>query len=516
MPTIPKTIALIILDGWGYHHEIAHNPIRKVKTPTFDRLLLDHPSTLLEASGKSVGLPEGQVGNSEVGHLHIGSGRKVPQNFTRINTAIDSGDFFKNPVLIAAIKKARINHKAVHILGLSSPGGVHSHIQHITAMIKMVDQQGVTQNYLHAFLDGRDTPPRSALAYLNIIDALYKNLGHGKIASLIGRYYAMDRDYRFERTQQSYDLLTKGQAAYRADNLEGALSIAYQRGENDEFVSATTLHSASEMPVTVNDGDVVVFMNFRADRARQLSLALTDPNFSGFKRDIKPMLASFVSLTCFAKNLAANVAYPPIQLTNTLGECLSKQRYRQLRIAETEKYAHVTYFLNGGIEKPFDREDRILIPSPKVATYDLQPEMSATEVTDKLCSAIESGIYHVIVCNYANLDMLGHTGIERAAGVAIEVIDHCLNRVMESLNVVGGEALITADHGNVECMYDTENKQPHTAHTNNPVPFIYVGRSVKFNTTLDGALDDVAPTLLYLLGLRKPVDMTGNSLLVLV
>lgn len=509
---IPKPILLIILDGWGYRAESEHNPIQRVNTPTFDDLMQHYPHTLLQASGEAVNLPPGQIGNSEVGHLHIGSGRKVPQDLTRIDKAIASGEFYNNSVLLAAIEQAKRTNHATHILGLLSPGGVHSHEKQIMAMIKMIAKHDIKKNYLHAFLDGRDVPPKSALASLQRINKLYKSLPGGKIISIVGRYYAMDRDKRWSRTEQAYNLLTQGKCEFHAANAEQALSLAYEREETDEFVRPTSIHEKNESPIAIKDGDVVIFMNFRADRARQLTRALTEKNFNEFTREVVPQLQKFVTLTIYAKEIPADVAYPPLQLFNTLGEYLSQHHFKQLHIAETEKYAHVTYFLNGGRESPFPGEDRILIPSPKIATYDLQPEMSAIEITNQLVNVIKNKRYDAIMCNYANPDMVGHTGVEKAANQAVLVIDECIYRVIESLKQVGGEVLITADHGNIEQMYDKKTQQPHTAHTINPVPLIYVGRKSKFIIE-DGALDDVAPTFLYLMGLEKPKEMTGRNLL---
>lgn len=512
MNRLPKPIVLIILDGWGHRDSREHNPLKTVSTPTFDHLFAHYPHTLLQASGTAVGLPDNQMGNSEVGHLHIGSGRKVPQDLTRIRQDIQSGAFKQNAVLLQAIKTAKEKNSAVHILGLVSPGGVHSHENQIRAAIEMVGEAGITKNYLHAILDGRDTPPQSAKVSLEKFIALYQTLPGGQIASIVGRYYAMDRDRRFERTQQAYELITEGRAAFHASNPLEALQLAYDRKETDEFVKPTCIHSQKQAPIYIQDNDVVIFMNFRADRARQLSHALTDQSFKSFPRNKNPHLSAFITLTQYAKDISAQVAYPTPKLHNTLGEFLANQNYKQLRIAETEKYAHVTYFLNGGIETPFPHEDRILIPSPKVATYDLQPQMSAYELTEQLVSTIEGGHYDVILCNFANPDMVGHTGVYAAAEKAISVIDSCIARILEALQKVGGEALITADHGNIETMYDEKTGQPHTAHTSNLVPLIYVGRPAQFCIE-DGALDDIAPTLLALMNLTPPTDMTGRCLL---
>jgi len=507
-----RPFALIILDGWGYREDCEYNPICTVTTPTFDYLDQQYPPLLVAASGNAVGLPDGQMGNSEVGHFHIGAGRKVPQDLTRINNAIANGEFYKNSVLLDAIQHAKNQKKAIHILGLLSPGGVHSMESHIMAMIKMVHDQGVTQNYFHAILDGRDTPPKSAAASITRIENLYESLGDGKIASVIGRYYAMDRDKRWERTQIAYDLLTQGIADFHTNSASVGLQHAYQQGETDEFVKPISIHDEGEKPIIIGDGDVVIFMNYRADRARQLSYAFTLEDFNGFTRNVFPNLSMYVTLTEYDKKIPAKVAYSPLKLENTIGEFIAKQGLRQLRIAETEKYAHVTYFINGGREAAFPGEDRILVPSPKVATYDLQPEMSANELTDKLVEAITSETYDLIICNYANPDMVGHTGIKSAADEAVAVIDHCIKRVLEALQKVGGEAIITADHGNIECMYDDAHHQPHTAHTTNLVPLYYFGRKAEF-TTKTAALDDIAPTILYLMGLNIPSEMTGKVIL---
>lgn len=509
-----KPMVLIILDGFGENKEALHNAIKLANTPTWDDLMAHYPHISLEASGKIVGLPNGQMGNSEVGHLHIGSGRKVPQDLTRINIAIANGDFYKNPVLINAIGKAKTNNKTVHIIGLLSPGGVHSHNNQIAAMIELVRRQGVKKNYLHAILDGRDTPPKSALESIEKVQNQYAKYGHGKIASLVGRYYAMDRDKRWDRTEKAYNLLTQGIAKYHSLTAKEALALAYAHDETDEFVEPTSIHCENEIPIKIQDGDIVIFMNFRADRARQLTHALIDKDFIAFKRDIIPNLACLVTLTAYTKDIDTAVAFPPLNLKNTLGEYLSMLGYRQLRIAETEKYAHVTYFLNGGKERPFPGEDRLLIPSPKVTTYDLKPEMSAVELTDKLVEIIKNKDYDFIVCNFANPDMVGHTGNEVATKTAIQTVDYSLKRIITALQSIGGEALITADHGNAEKMFDEKANQPHTTHTSNPVPLMYVGRKAKFQKGI-GALDDVAPVLLYLMGLEKPHEMTGCNLITL-
>lgn len=511
MSPMHTPLVLIILDGWGYKDQSQYNAIVSADTPVWNQLWQNYPHTLVEASGLAVGLPDGQMGNSEVGHLHMGAGRLVMQDLTRIDLAIKNTDFFKNPILKEAINSIVNNKRALHIFGLLSQGGVHSHQRHIEAILEMAAQLGVEHLYLHAFLDGRDTPPRSAEPSLLAIEQLFNKLNKGKIASIVGRYYAMDRDLRWERTQKAYDMLTLAKASFQAPDALSALQMAYARGETDEFVQPTCIHSSQDPPIVINDGDAVIFMNFRADRARQLTRAFTEPQFSGFHRQKCPKLDQFVTLTEYAADINARIAFSPISMRNTLGEYVSRLGLKQLRLAETEKYAHVTFFFNCGIEKPYEGEERQLIASPKVATYDLQPQMSAFEVTQELVKAIKKRQYQLIIVNYANPDMLGHTGCFDATVIACEVIDNCLNCVLETLAEVGGEAIITADHGNAECMYDPKTQQPHTAHTTNLVPVIYVGREAKV-TTDKGVLYDIAPTLLYLLGLDIPKEMTGKPL----
>lgn len=506
-----KPIVLIILDGWGYQESPQYNAISAAKKPVWDKLWQNCPHTLINGSGEAVGLPDNQMGNSEVGHLNIGAGRVVYQDFTRIEKSIAHGDFFTNPVLVHAVKNAVATDKAVHIMGLLSPGGVHSHEQQIFAMLQCAKQQGAQRVYVHAFLDGRDTPPQSALTSLQALENKCIELGCGQIASIIGRYYAMDRDKRWERIQLAYDLLTTGISKYHASSAAEGLANAYARGETDEFVKPTAIHTATHSSAFINDGDVVVFMNFRADRARQLTRAFTDPQFKDFNRQKWPQLAEFVTLTQYATDIKASVAFPPEQLTHVLGAYIAERGFKQLRIAETEKYAHVTFFFNGGIEKPYPGEERILIPSAKVATYDLQPQMSAPELTESLVAAICSQQYALIVCNYANPDMVGHTGDFNATVKAIETIDQSLGRIIEALRESHTEALITSDHGNAECMFDEKTQQPHTAHTCAPVPCIYIGRPAKVAPVV-GTLSDIAPTILYLMGLPQPQEMTGHRL----
>ena len=498
---------LIILDGYGYREACDHNAICLARKPHWNFFWQTCPHTTIDASEKSVGLPAAQMGNSEVGHLNIGAGRVVYQDYTRIEAAIESREFFANPVLNEAVATARNNRAALHILGLLSPGGVHSHESQIAALVEMAATAGVTNACVHAFLDGRDTPPRSAASSLKLLQRRCAELGTGRIASIVGRYYAMDRDQRWERVQPAYELLTEGKAPYQAADAGAALEQAYARGENDEFVKPTVIAPAAAM----NDGDAVVFMNFRADRARQMTRALTDPGFSGFVRARPPKFGYYCTLTRYGEEFKLPAAFPPQNVSNVFGEYISRQGLRQLRIAETEKYAHVTYFFNGGVEKPYPGEERVLVPSPKVATYDLKPEMSAYELTDKLVAAIAGRRYHAIICNYANGDMVGHTGNLAAATRAIEVLDECLGRVIEAMRNNGGEVLITADHGNAETMLDETSHQPHTAHTLNVVPLLYIGR--KANVRAGGALQDVAPTLLRIMGLAQPPEMTGKPLL---
>lgn len=508
MHATPKPLVLVILDGFGHSDSPDYNAIYSANTPVYDRLREQYTHSLISGSGMDVGLPDGQMGNSEVGHMNLGAGRVVYQDFTRITKSIQDGDFFTNPALTTAVDQAVAKGKAVHILGLLSDGGVHSHQDHLIAMIELAAQRGAEKIYLHAFLDGRDTPPRSAQPSIEAIEAACTKLGKGRIASLIGRYFAMDRDNRWDRIEQAWKLLADSQGIYTAPNATQALAESYARDESDEFVKATRIGE----PAPMEDGDSVIFMNFRADRARELSHVFLDKDFSGFARERLPQLSQFVMLTQYAADLPAPSAFAPTALVNVLGEYLANQGKTQLRIAETEKYAHVTFFFSGGREQPFVGEERILIPSPNVATYDLQPQMSAPQVTDHIVEAIEQQRYDVIVVNYANGDMVGHTGVFSAAVAAVECLDHCLGRIVAALDTVGGEALITADHGNVEQMEDTSTGQAHTAHTCEPVPFIYIGqRTVEMRD--DGVLADVAPTMLTLMGLPIPPEMTGRSII---
>ena len=511
MSTAKKPLALIIMDGWGYSTKKEFNAVAGAKTPNLDALCAKHAHTLISASGMDVGLPDGQMGNSEVGHVNIGAGRIVYQELTRVTKEIRDGEFFTNAALCKAVDAAVAQGKAVHIMGLMSPGGVHSHEDHIMGMIELAAQRGAEQIYFHAFLDGRDVAPRCAQDSINRFDALFAKLGKGRIASMIGRYYAMDRDNRWDRVQEAYELITEGKSAFAPyADATAALAAAYAREENDEFVKASVIGSEAAV---LNDGDAMIFMNFRADRAREITRSFVDADFTGFARAKQPKLADFVMLTEYAADIKTSCAYPPSTLTNTLGEWLANHDKTQLRISETEKYAHVTFFFNGGEETSFPGEDREIVASPKVATYDLQPEMSSEELTDKLVAAIKSGKYDVIICNYPNGDMVGHTGIFDAAVKACEAVDTAVGRIVEALKEVGGECLITADHGNAEQMMNEETGQAHTAHTSLPVPLIYVGREAQ--PVEGGKLSDLAPTMLTLMGMDVPPEMTGKPLMIL-
>lgn len=507
---IPKV--LLILDGYGVESTVS-SAIDVARTPIWDALLENNPNSRIATSGMAVGLPEGQMGNSEVGHMNIGAGRTVYQNLTRITKAINDGDFFQNQVLTSAMDKAIEQGKAIHLMGLLSPGGVHSHEDHIFALVRMAKERGAERIFLHAILDGRDMPPRSAEPSLQKAQDLFDELGCGGVATVTGRYYAMDRDNRWDRVQLAYDAMTLGHAPCKAASAVEALSSAYERDENDEFVQATVIESDGSPVGVIADGDAIICANFRPDRAREITRCFVEKDsFAGFERTAQPSIVDYVMMTEYAADIPANCAYPPEKISNDLGEFLSSQGKTQLRISETEKYAHVTFFFNGGQEEVYEGEDRILVPSPKVATYDLQPEMSAPELTENLVGAIKSGKYDLIVCNYPNGDMVGHTGVFEAAVSAVETVDQCLEQVLAASQEVGAEVLITADHGNVEMMKDPKTGQPHTSHTTFPVALIYDGPrkgSLKLN---DGALKDLAPTLLTLMGLEQPVEMTGSNL----
>ena len=499
-------LLLMILDGWGYREERESNAIALAETPCWDEMWNNDPHTLIDTSGEAVGLPEGQMGNSEVGHMNIGAGRTVYQDFTRITRAVKEGNFDENPQLCAAVDAARDHGGTVHIMGLLSPGGVHSHDDHFIATVEMAAKRGAGSITVHGFLDGRDTPPRSAEPSITRMQHLLDRLPEATFGSISGRYYAMDRDKRWNRVERAYRAIAKAESDLRQPTAAAALQAAYARDENDEFVQPTVVGDASG----VKDGDSIIFVNFRADRARELTMAFVNDPFEGFTRR-KIELSDFVCMTEYMAGLPVSVAFPPMTLPRLLGEELATAGLRQLRIAETEKYAHVTFFFNGGDETPFPGEDRILIPSPDVATYDLKPEMSAPELTDKLVESIQSGDYDVIICNVANPDMVGHTGKLDAAISAVKAVDQLLARVREASDQAGGELLITADHGNIELMADPVSGQNHTAHTTNKVPFLYHGRKATMKS--GGSLRDIGPTMLFLLGLPQPEEMTGQSLL---
>jgi len=507
-----RPLVLMILDGWGIDERAEGNAILNARTPNFDRFMRQYPNTMLGASGLDVGLPEGQMGNSEVGHLNLGAGRIVYQEFTRISQDIKTGKFFENEKLLEAVRRARDAGKALHLMGLLSDGGVHSHIEHLIALLELCRREGMERVYVHAFLDGRDVPPANAAIYIERLEGELARLGFGKIATIAGRYYAMDRDRRWERTKKAYDAIVLGEGLTAKSAME-ALEEAYKRGETDEFVVPTVVLDASGKPVTtVEEGDSIIFFNFRPDRARQLTYAFCQEDFQGFERKKGFFPVHYVCMTQYdAKLENVHIAYEPLSMKNIFAEVVSGLGLKQLRIAETEKYAHVTFFFNGGVEKPYPGEDRILIPSPKVATYDLKPEMSAYEVTDTVLKKLEEDLYDVIIMNYANPDMVGHTGVYEAAVKAIEAVDECMGRVVDAVIKKNGTVLVTADHGNAEKMIDYETGEPHTAHTTNPVPFILISdRKYKLRP---GKLADVAPTMLKLLGIEKPEEMTGQPLI---
>lgn len=519
---VNKPLCLIILDGWGINRSKKGNAILLAKTPNMDRFYDIYPNTMLKSSGEAVGLPEGQMGNSEVGHLNIGAGRVVYQEFTRINKSIKDGDFFTNEVLIAAVKNVRKNKSCLHLMGLISDGGVHSHINHLKALIDLAYKNNIKNLHIHAFLDGRDVPPRSAIPYLLKIDDYLKKRAIGEIATISGRYYAMDRDNRWDRVKKAYDALVyrKGETFNSAKEL---VEKSYSNGTDDEFIVPGLLKVKDDRCARVKTGDSLIFFNFRPDRARQITKAFIFKNFEDFDRGSNSPEVFFVCMTQYNKEFTAPIAFPPALIKNTLGEVLSLNGMKQLRIAETEKYAHVTFFFNGGVEKANPGEDRILIPSPKVATYDLKPEMSAYEVTDKVLEKIDENKYDVIVLNYANPDMVGHTGFLNAAIKAVETVDECVGRVVAKVNEKGGIGIITADHGNIEEMVNCATDCPITAHSTSLVPFIVCsgdikglkGQGIKELTDNEsfGALCDIAPTIIELLGLKKPIEMTGESLI---
>ncbi len=507
----PKPLALIILDGFGLREDTEGNAVKIAKTPIIDKYTAEYPRTTLNASGEAVGLPEGQMGNSEVGHLNLGAGRIVYQDYTRINKAIKDGSILENPVLTEAVNYVKENNGALHLMGLVSDGGVHSHIRHLFGLLEMADEKDLDRVYIHALLDGRDTPPKSGANYVQELENKLKELGTGKIATVMGRYYAMDRDNRWERTKKAYDAMVSGQGAHNDDPVT-AIRDSYQEGINDEFVLPVVIMENNEPVGKINNGDVVIFFNFRADRARQITRALALDEFDNFERtEEHPEDLFYVCMTEYDEEFDLPIAFPPMQITNGFGETLSQNGLKQLRIAETEKYAHVTFFFNGGVEKRYTGEDRKLIPSPKVATYDLKPEMSAYEVTEELLQILEEDVYDVIILNYANCDMVGHTGFLEAAVTAVETVDKCLGKLIPAILEKAGQVLLTADHGNSEKMIDVDG-EPFTAHTISPVPLLYIGGPEGVGVR-KGKLADIAPTMLSILGINIPEEMTGEVLL---
>ncbi len=508
-----KPTVLMILDGYGLNEKQEANAVYEAKTPVMDKLMAECPFVKGYASGLSVGLPDGQMGNSEGGHLNMGAGRIVYQELTRITKEIEDGDFFKNEALLAAMKNAKENNSAIHFMGLLSDGGVHSHNTHLYGLLEMAKREGLEKVYVHCFLDGRDTPPASGKSYIEELEAKMKEIGVGEIGVISGRYYAMDRDNRWDRVELAYKALTKGEGVKGTD-AAAAVQASYDDGKTDEFVLPTVMEKDGRPVAVVSDKDSVVFFNFRPDRAREITRAFCDDAFQGFERE-KRLDTTFVCFTDYDDTIGNKlVAFHKVQLHNTFGEWLAANNMTQARIAETEKYAHVTFFFNGGVEEPNKGEDRILVKSPKVATYDLQPEMSAPAVCDKLVEAIKSDKYDVIIINFANPDMVGHTGVENAAIKAVEAVDECVGRAVDAIKEVNGQMFICADHGNAEQLLDYSTGEPFTAHTTNPVPFILVNADPKYTLRENGCLADIIPTLIELMGKEKPEEMTGTSLLV--
>ena len=508
-----KPTVLMILDGYGLNEKQEANAVYEAKTPVMDKLMAECPFVKGYASGLSVGLPDGQMGNSEVGHLNMGAGRIVYQELTRITKEIEDGDFFKNEALLAAMKNAKENNSAIHFMGLLSDGGVHSHNTHLYGLLEMAKREGLEKVYVHCFLDGRDTPPASGKSYIEELEAKMKEIGVGEIGVISGRYYAMDRDNRWDRVELAYKALTKGEGVKGTD-AAAAVQASYDDGKTDEFVLPTVMEKDGRPVAVVSDKDSVVFFNFRPDRAREITRAFCDDAFQGFERE-KRLDTTFVCFTDYDDTIGNKlVAFHKVQLHNTFGEWLAANNMTQARIAETEKYAHVTFFFNGGVEEPNKGEDRILVKSPKVATYDLQPEMSAPAVCDKLVEAIKSDKYDVIIINFANPDMVGHTGVENATIKAVEAVDECVGRAVDAIKEVNGQMFICADHGNAEQLLDYSTGEPFTAHTTNPVPFILVNADPKYTLRENGCLADIIPTLIELMGKEKPEEMTGTSLLV--
>ena len=509
-----RPTVLMILDGYGLNDRKDHNAVAEANTPVMDKLMAEYPFVKGNASGMAVGLPEGQMGNSEVGHLNMGAGRIVYQELTRITKEINDGDFFKNPALLDAVENCKKNNSSLHLFGLLSDGGVHSHITHLFGLLELAKRNGLEKVYVHAFLDGRDTPPASGKGYAEELEAEMKKLGVGEIATVSGRYYAMDRDNNYDRVKLAYDALTKGEGL-QADSATAGIQASYDRDETDEFVKPTVVIKNGAPVATIKDNDSVIFFNFRPDRAREITRAFCDDDFKGFERGER-IRTTYVCFSDYDPTIPnKEVAFKQISVTTTFGEWLAAHHMKQARIAETEKYAHVTFFFNGGVEKPNEGEDRILVNSPKdVATYDLKPQMSAYEVCDKLVDSIKSGKYDVIIINFANPDMVGHTGVEAAAIKAIEVVDECVGKAVDAIKEVDGQLFICADHGNAEQLVDYETGAPYTAHTTNPVPFILVNADPSYTLREGGCLADIVPTLIELMGMEKPAEMTGKSLLI--
>ena len=508
-----KPTVLMILDGYGLNDRVEGNAIKQANTPVMDKLMAEYPYVKGLASGMAVGLPEGQMGNSEVGHLNMGAGRIVYQELTRITKEIQDGDFFKNEELLHAVKNAKENGSALHLFGLLSDGGVHSHITHLFGLLELAKKEGLEKVYVHCFLDGRDTPPQSGKGYVQELTDKLAELGVGKIATVMGRYYAMDRDNRWDRVERAYNAITKG-LGVSAESGVAAVQNSYNNGKNDEFVEPAVVMENGKPVATVQDGDSVIFFNFRPDRAREITRAFCCDDFDGFARE-KRIQTTYVCFTDYDETIPnKEVAFHKVAITNTFGEFLAAHGLKQARIAETEKYAHVTFFFNGGVEEPNEGEDRILVKSPKVATYDLKPEMSAPEVCEKLVGAIKSQKYDVIIINFANPDMVGHTGVQKAAIQAIEVVDGCVGKAVDAIKEVNGQLFICADHGNAEQLIDYETGAPFTAHTTNPVPFILVNADPSYTLREGGCLADIAPTLIELMGMEQPKEMTGKSLLI--
>ena len=509
-----KPAVLMILDGFGLNENGEHNAVAEAKKPNIDKLMAEYPWVKGNASGMAVGLPEGQMGNSEVGHLNMGAGRIVYQELTRITKEIQDGTFFENPALMSAVENCKANDSALHMFGLLSDGGVHSHNTHLYGLLELAKRNNLSKVYVHAFLDGRDTPPASGKDFVADLEAEMAKIGVGEVASVCGRYYAMDRDNNYDRVQLAYNALTKGEGLQAASAV-AAVAESYDRGETDEFVKPTVVMKNGAPVATIKDGDSVIFYNFRPDRAREITRSFCDDDFKGFDRG-KRLNIKYVCFSDYDPTIPnKEVAFHKIAVTNTFGEWLAAKGMKQARIAETEKYAHVTFFFNGGVEEPNEGEDRILVNSPKdVATYDLKPQMSAYEVCDQLVNAIKSGKYDVIIINFANPDMVGHTGVEEATIKAIEVVDECVGKAVEALKEVDGVMFICADHGNAEQLVDYETGAPFTAHTTNPVPFILVNADPAYKLREGGCLADIVPTIIELMGMEQPVEMTGKSLLV--